>query len=74
MNTHPSDDDLLHIHVQERRHLENQLDQAVRILAGRAAIRGGIGIVVARHSPNHFTAQLHPDIPFGMIMEKQEWQ
>jgi hypothetical protein len=73
MNTDPSNEDLLHIRVQKRSQLEEQLDKAVDILAARSPQRGGTGILVARHSPRDFTLQLHPDVPFGTIQERQEW-
>jgi hypothetical protein len=69
----PSNEALLHVRVQDRRHLEEQLDKAVDILASRSLRHGGKGILVARHSPRDFTLQLHPDIPFGTIQERQEW-
>ncbi|WP_432246133.1 hypothetical protein ACRB8A_19820 (plasmid) [Arthrobacter sp. G.S.26] len=73
MYTDSSNEALLHVRVQKRRHLEEQLDTAVDILAERARLRGGQGILVARHSPRDFTLQLHPDVPFGTIQERQEW-
>ncbi|GAB2709784.1 hypothetical protein ACX801_12430 [Arthrobacter bambusae] len=73
MYTDSSNEGLLHVRVQDRRRLEEQLDTAVDILAERARICGGPGILVARHSPRDFTLQLHPDVPFGTIQERQEW-
>jgi hypothetical protein len=73
MYTKASNDDLLHVRVQDRRQLEEQLDKAVTILAERAPLCGGQGILVARHSARDFTVQLHPDIPYGTILERQEW-
>lgn len=73
MYTNPSTEALLHVRVQDRRHLEEQLDKAVDILAARSPLHGGTGILVARHSARDFTLQLHPDVPFGTIQERQEW-
>jgi hypothetical protein len=73
MYTHAANGDLLHIRVQNRSQLEDQLDKAVNILAARSPLCGGKGILVARHSPRDFTAQLHPDVPYGTIQERQEW-
>ena len=73
MYTETSNDDILQIRLQKRSQLEDQLDKAVNILAERAPLSGGKGILVARHSPADFTVQLHPDIPFGTIQEIQEW-
>jgi hypothetical protein len=73
MYTDPSNEDLLHVRVQTRSHLEEQLDKAVNILTERAPLCGRQGILVARHSPRDFTVQLHPDVPFGTIQERQEW-
>ena len=73
MYTDASNEDLLHIRVQKRSQLEDQLDKAVNNLAARAPLCGGKGILVARHSPRDFTVQLHPDVPYGTIQEKQEW-
>ena len=73
MYTNASNEALLHVRVQDRRHLEEQLDKAVDILAARAPLCGGKGILVARHSARDFTLQLHPDIPYGTIQERQEW-
>lgn len=73
MYTNASNEDLLHVRVQKRSQLEGQLDKAVNILAERASLCGGQGILVARHSARDFTVQLHPDIPYGTIQERQEW-
>ena len=73
MYTDASNEDLLHIRVQKRSQLEDQLDEAVNILAERAPLCDGKGILVARHSPQDFTLQLHPDVPYGTIQERQEW-
>ncbi len=73
MYTNASNEDLLHVRVQKRSQLEDQLDKAVNILAERAPLCGGKGILVARHSARDFTVQLHPDIPYGTIQERQEW-
>ena len=71
MYTDCSNEDLLHIRVQERSQLEDQLDKAVNILAERAPLCGGKGILVTRHSPRDFTLQLHPVVPYGTIQERQ---
>ncbi|MEV7135568.1 hypothetical protein AB0N24_22105 [Arthrobacter sp. NPDC093128] len=73
MYTNASHEDLLHVRVKDRRQLEDQLDKAVNILAGRAQHCGCKGILVARHSARDFTVQLHPDIPYGTIQERQDW-
>ena len=73
MCTDASNEDLLHIRVQKRSQLEDQLDKAVNILVERAPLCGGKGILVARRSPRDFTVQLHPDVPFGTVQERQEW-
>ena len=73
MYTSASHEDLLHVRVQKRSQLEDQLDKAVNILAERAPLCGGKGILVARQSARDFTVQLHPDIPYGTIQERQEW-
>ena len=73
MYTDASNEDLLHIRVQKRSQLEDQLDKAVDILVERAPLCGGKGILVARRSPRDFTVQLHPDVPFGTVQERQEW-
>ncbi|WP_284974306.1 hypothetical protein [Arthrobacter sp. efr-133-TYG-104] len=73
MYTDASKEDLLHVQVLDRSHLEDQLDKAVDILAARSPLHGGKGILVSRNSPRDFTVQLHPDVPFGTIQERQEW-
>lgn len=73
MYTGPSNEDLIHVRVQKRSQLEEQLDKAVNILAERAPLCGGKGILVARNSARDFTVQLHPGVPFGTIQERQEW-
>lgn len=73
MHTDASHKDILHIRVQDHHQLDEQLDKAVSILAERASLRGGQGILVTRHSAKDFIAQLHPDIPSGTIQERREW-
>ena len=73
MYTDARNEDLLHIRVQKRSQLEDQLDKAVNVLAERSPLCGGQGILVARHSPRDFTVELHPDVPYGTIQETQEW-
>ncbi|WP_104060305.1 hypothetical protein [Arthrobacter sp. 4R501] len=73
MYTNASHEDLLHVQVQKRSQLDEQLDKAVTILAERAPLCGRQGILVARRSPRDFTLQLHPDVPYGTIQETQEW-
>ncbi|WP_432246128.1 hypothetical protein ACRB8A_19795 (plasmid) [Arthrobacter sp. G.S.26] len=51
MNTNAINENLLHVQVQDRRQLEEQLDKAVDILAALSPQHGGTGILVARHSP-----------------------
>lgn len=63
MYTDTSNEDLLHIRVQKRSQLEDQLDKAVNILAERAPLCGGKGILVARHSPPGLHRPAPPGYP-----------
>ncbi|MFC0488618.1 hypothetical protein [Sinomonas atrocyanea] len=64
---------LIEIRVESRRNMEYELEQAVRTLRERAEQIKDRGILVTRRSPQDFTIELHPDVPYGLTKELQNW-
>ena len=60
--------------VQDRAHMDEQLDYNVSLLLEHAMLHRRMGILVTRHSPCDFTVELHPAVPFGVTHERQDWQ
>lgn len=59
----------IHIKVNSRQDLEDHLEAAVRDLQEAALQAGTCGILVTRHSPGNYTAELSDQVPFGMTRE-----
>lgn len=57
------------IHVNSLHVLDDQLEAAVQNLQ-KAALRDKTrGILITRHQPGHYTAELSQQVPFGMTRE-----
>jgi hypothetical protein len=60
--------------AKSKMQMERRLEDAMSHLLERAMIHRDRGIMVTRHSPNEFTLELHPDIPFGVTRELDAWR
>ena len=60
----------IEIQVDNRRVLDDRLDDAVRGLQQLAMTTGTQGILLTRHKPGHYTAALSDQVPFGMTREQ----
>ena len=67
------DEDVLTVRVADRTDMEAQLEQCVTRLRDRALALGDRGILVTRHSASDFTIELHPEVPYGITHEREEW-
>ena len=59
----------IEIQVDNRRVLDDRLNDAVRGLQQLAMTTGTQGILLTRHKPGHYTAALSDQVPFGMTRE-----
>jgi hypothetical protein len=59
----------IEIQVDNRRLLDERLNEAVSGLQRLAMLTGTHGILLTRHSPGHYTAALSDQVPFGMTRE-----
>jgi hypothetical protein len=59
----------IEIQVDNRRVLDERLNDAVRGLQQLAMTTGTQGILLTRHKPGHYTAALSDQVPFGMTRE-----
>ncbi|MEC5189796.1 MULTISPECIES: hypothetical protein [unclassified Arthrobacter] len=59
----------IEIQVDNRRVLDERLDDAVRGLQQIAMATGTHGILITRNKPGHYTAALSDQVPFGMTRE-----
>ena len=57
------------IQVATSRLLDERLQAAVRHLQEIAVLTGTHGILITRHGPGKFTAELSEHVPFGMTHE-----
>jgi hypothetical protein len=57
------------IQVDSRHTLDDRLNDAVRALQQLAMSTGTHGILLTRHKPGHYTAELSDQVPFGMTRE-----
>ena len=57
------------IQVDSRQVLDDRLNEAVRGLQRLAMTTGTHGILLTRHKPGHYTAELSDQVPFGMTRE-----
>lgn len=57
------------IYVNNRNDLDDRLAAAVRDLQETALCAGTRGILITRHQPGHYTAELSDQVPFGMTRE-----
>jgi len=57
------------IHVMNRPALDDQLAAAVGDLQEAAMQARTRGILITRHQPGHYTAELSDQVPFGMTRE-----
>jgi hypothetical protein len=62
--------DSIEIQVDNRRVLDDRLNDAVRGLQQLAMTTGTHGILLTRHKPGHYTAALSDQVPFGMTREQ----
>ena len=60
----------IEIQVDNRRVLDDRLNDAVRGLQQLAKTTGTHGILLTRHKPGHYTAALSDQVPFGMTREQ----
>jgi hypothetical protein len=60
----------IEIQVDNRRVLDDRLNEAVRGLQQLAMTTGTHGILLTRHKPGHYTAALSDQVPFGMTREQ----
>lgn len=60
----------IEIQVDNRRVLDDRLNDAVRGLQQLAMTTGTQGILLTRHKPGHYTAALSDQVPFGMTREQ----
>ena len=58
------------IRAIDRRLLDQQLDAAVERLQQIAMLEGTQGILVTRHMPERYTAELSDAVPFGQTLER----
>lgn len=56
--------------VQCKTELDEKLDAAVAAACDEASIGRGHGVLVVRHDFDHFSVALSPQIPFGIIHER----
>ena len=73
MNSLAEPDLALSIRVVDRIYLEDRLSEAVEAFIPAALTLGDRGILITGVSPSDIIIQLHPDVPFGDIHERQEW-
>ena len=59
----------IEIQVDNRKVLDERLEDAVRGLQQIAMATGTQGILLTRHKPGHYTAALSEQVPFGMTRE-----
>ena len=59
----------INIHVKTRHALDDRLAAAVRDLQEAAMQSRTRGILITRHQPGHYTAELSDQVPFGMTQE-----
>jgi hypothetical protein len=59
----------IEIQVDNRRVLDERLEEAVRGLQEAAMVTGTHGILLTRHKPGHYTAALSDQVPYGMTRE-----
>jgi len=57
------------IQVNSRQDLDDRLEAAVRDLQEAALQARTRGILITRHQPGHYTAELSDQVPFGMTRE-----
>lgn len=57
------------IYVNTRNDLDPRLAAAVRDLQETALYARTRGILITRHQPGHYTAELSDQVPFGMTRE-----
>ncbi|MCB5282860.1 hypothetical protein QK292_01095 [Arthrobacter sp. AL08] len=61
--------DSIEIQVENRHILDERLNAAVLGLQQIAMATGTQGILITRHKPGHYTAELSDLVPFGMTRE-----
>lgn len=59
----------INIQVNSRQDLDDRLEAAVRDLQEAALYAGTCGILITRHFPGEYTAELSDQVPFGMTRE-----
>ena len=59
----------IEIQVDNRRVLDDRLNDAVRGLQQLAMTTGTHGILLTRHKPGHYSAALSDQVPFGVTRE-----
>lgn len=60
----------IQISVSEASHLDESLTRAVDVLINNA-VANNCGILVIRHSHEQYTAEVSPNVPFGLTREKE---
>ncbi|MCX2748750.1 hypothetical protein OOZ51_13145 [Arthrobacter sp. MI7-26] len=61
--------DRIDIQVKSRHALDDQLAAAVQHLQETALRERTRGILITRHRPGHYTAELSEQVPFGITRE-----
>lgn len=61
--------DRIDIHATTRQTLDDELEAAVRDLQKEALQTRTRGILITRHQPGHYTAELSDQVPFGITRE-----
>lgn len=64
--------DAVSLRITNPAEVETQLETAVHTLLPAAAARN-CGILVLRHGPGQYTAQVTQDVPSGLIREETTW-
>lgn len=59
----------IEIQVKSRHALDDRLEAAVQALQEAALRSRTCGILITRHQPGHYTAELSSQVPFGITRE-----
>jgi hypothetical protein len=67
--------DPITVTASSRNELEQKLEQAVSAAKSKSLALGmREGILVTRHTYNVFTVSLSDTVPFGTILEREDWR
>ncbi|UOD81607.1 hypothetical protein [Paenarthrobacter ureafaciens] len=60
------------IRVKQPTEIDEKLEAAVRAAQRDARTKGSDGVLVIRHSFEHYSVALSPDVPFGQTYERDQ--